>query len=86
MERGSLKEFGMASQAVYKILVKGKLNADWAKWFNGSLIRVEHDMEGNPYTIMTCEVKDQSHLCGILNRLNSLNLPLLRVEFLQVEG
>ena len=79
MDRSSLKEFRMNKKAVYKIVVKGKLNEDWAEWFNGSNIRIVQDQQGNPVTILTCRIKDQSELFGILNRLNSLNLPLLEV-------
>lgn len=86
MDRSSLKEFGMAVKAVYKIVVKGKLNEDWAEWFNGSNIRIEKDQQGNPVTILTCHIKDQSELFGILNRLNSLNLPLLEVTSIGFEN
>ena len=72
-------EPGMASPATYQITTKGKLAEGWADWFNGSIIQIEYNMKGNPHTILTCHVKDQSHLLGILNRLNSLNLPLLEV-------
>jgi hypothetical protein len=79
MENESSKEPGMASPATYQITAKGKLAAHWAEWFNGSTIQIERGSEGNPHTIMTCQVKDQAHLLGILNRLNSLNLPLLQI-------
>ncbi len=79
MDNQSPKEPGMASPATYQITAKGKLAEGWADWFNGSIIRLEHSSGSNPHTIMTCNVKDQAHLLGILNRLNSLNLPLLQV-------
>jgi hypothetical protein len=79
MEKASSVEPGMASPATYQITAKGKLAKGWADWFNGSILRIEYSTDGNPHTILTCHVKDQSHLLGILNRLNSLNLPLLAV-------
>jgi hypothetical protein len=79
MENTSLIEPGMASPATYQITAKGKLAEGWADWFNGSILRIEYSTKGNPHTVLTCHVKDQSHLLGILNRLNSLNLPLLEV-------
>ena len=85
MDNHPHKEPGMASPATYQITAKGKLDQHWTEWFNGSLIRIEHNIEGNPHTIMTCQVKDQAHLFGILNRLNSLNLPLLQVVFIRSE-
>ena len=85
MDNPSSKEPGMASPATYQITAKGKLDQHWTEWFNGSLIQIERNMAGYPHTIMTCEVKDQAHLLGILNRLNSLNLPLLEVAFIRTE-
>jgi hypothetical protein len=85
MDNQSPKEPGMASQATYQITAKGKLDQHWAEWFNGSIVRIEHSKTGNPHTILTCRVKDQAQLLGILNRLNSLNLPLLQVAFVRTE-
>jgi hypothetical protein len=86
MDKSSPKEFGMTIKAVYKIVVKGKLNVDWAEWFNGSNIQIETDQQGNPVTILTCSIKDQSELFGIMNRLNGLNLPLLEVTSIGLEN
>jgi len=86
MERDSLKELGMASQAVYTVFVKGKLNEDWAEWFGSSTILIEQDQDGNPVTTLTCHIKDQAELLGILIRLNSLSLPLFQVVLINNEG
>ena len=86
MKNETSKEPGMASPATYQITTKGKLADHWAEWFNGSIIQTEHSPAGNSHTIMTCHVKDQAHLLGILNRLNSLNLPLLQVALIGIEG
>lgn len=69
----------MASRATYQITTKGKLGANWADWFNGTTISVERSLAGIPHTILTCQVRDQAELLGILNRLYNLNLPLLQV-------
>ena len=80
MDNDSMTNLGMASKATYQITTKGKLGANWADWFNGTSISVEPRLEGKPHTILTCQVRDQSELLGILNRLNSLNMPLLKVK------
>ena len=85
MDDQSPKEPGMASAATYQITTKGKLDERWAEWFNGSLIQIEHSPAGSSHTILTCRVKDQAQLLGILNRLNSLNLPLLQVAFIRID-
>jgi hypothetical protein len=69
----------IASQAIYQVTVKGKLDERWSDWFNGTTLSIENDLPGNPCTVLTCKVRDQAELFGILNRLNSLNLPLLKV-------
>jgi hypothetical protein len=79
------KEPGMASPAKYRIATKGKLAEGWVEWFNGSVIQIEYPSKGTPHTILTCHVKDQAQLLGILNRLNSLNLPLLKVDLVNTE-
>jgi len=76
-------EFGMTSPAIYQITMKGKLDEHWTDWFNGTKINLEHNLEGIPHTTLTCRVRDQSELLGILNRLNSLNLPLLQVIYVR---
>ena len=85
MENESSIAPGMASPATYQITTKGKLAESWVDWFNGSILRIEYSTKGNPHTVLTCHIKDQSHLLGILNRLNSLNLPLLEVVLIPEE-
>lgn len=68
---------GMASPATYLITVKGKLASHWMEWFTATAIETG---EGeNSQTVLTCQVRDQSELLGILNRLNGMNLPLYQV-------
>jgi len=81
MDSESTIELGMSSPAIYRIIVKGKLDVYWADWFNGTNIRLEDDLEGKPQTTLTCQIRDQAELLGILNQLNSLNLPLLQVIY-----
>ena len=80
MDHESPIDFGMTSPAIYQIIVIGKLDEHWADWFNGTNVLFEHNLEGKPHTTLTCKVRDQAELLGILNRLNSLNLPLLQVS------
>jgi hypothetical protein len=79
MDSESPIDLGMTSPATYQINVKGKLDKHWADWFNGTNILLEQSLEGTPHTTLTCHVRDQAELLGILNHLNSLNLPLMQV-------
>jgi outer membrane PBP1 activator LpoA protein len=62
---------------VYRIVVKSELGDRYVSAFEG--MRME-TRDGQ--TILTGEVKDQSHLFGILQRLNDLGLELLSVQVL----
>jgi hypothetical protein len=83
MNNKSQKEPGMTTQAIYHISVKGKLTDNWADWFNGAVIDMELGRDGGSHTTLNCRVRDQAELLGILNRLNSFNLPLVRVAFIR---
>jgi hypothetical protein len=76
----------MSFRAWYEITVVGQLAEYWADWINDITISLESNRKGKPYTTMRCLVRDQSQLFGILNQLNSLNLPLLQVTFIRNEG
>lgn len=86
MDSESPIELGMTSPAIYQIIVKGKLDEHWTDWFNGTNILLEHCLEGKPHTTLTCRVRDQAELLGILNQLNSLNLPLMQVALIKDEN
>ncbi len=74
----------MVTVTLYKITVKGRLDEGWSDWFNGSNINVEHDsVDGQPQTVLTCRVRDQSELYGILTWLNGLNLTLINVVLIK---
>ena len=60
---------------VYRIVVRGELSDRYASAFEGMQMEAK-----NGQTILTGEVKDQPHLFGILDRLNSLGLELLSVQ------
>jgi hypothetical protein len=85
MDQSAMKGPGMSTQAIYKITVQGKLPDNWNDWFNGSLISTQSGMGGESHTAITCRVRDQAELLGFLNRLNSINLPLLQVSYIQSE-
>ena len=75
------KDLGMASPATYQITVKGKLASHWMDWFTATAAETE---EGdNLHTVLICQVRDQSELLGILNRLNGMNLPLYQVTMVK---
>ena len=71
---------GLEQHTVYRIVVKGTLDATWSDWFGGlSLVPLD---TGN--TLLTGPVVDQAALYGILWKLRDLNLVLL--SLVRIEG
>jgi hypothetical protein len=66
----------------YQIRVKGHLEEEWMDWFDGmSITQLE-----NSETLLAGPVADQSALFGLLMKINSLNLTLLSVQIVEVDG
>jgi hypothetical protein len=66
---------------VYRIVVRSELTDSYASAFEGMEMETK-----NGQTILSGEVKDQPHLFGILDRLNSLGLELLSVQDLSADA
>jgi hypothetical protein len=66
---------------LYRIVVRSKFTDRYASAFEGMEMETK-----NGQTILTGEVKDQPHLFGILDRLNSLGLELLSVQDLSADA
>ncbi|MBI5021693.1 MAG: hypothetical protein HZB59_09665 [Ignavibacteriales bacterium] len=60
-----------------KIIVQEHLDHNWKDRFEG----MEISYEGNN-TILTGNIKDESHLHGILNLIRDLNLKLVSVNLI----
>ena len=66
---------------IHRIVVRSELGERYASAFEGMRMETKDGQ-----TILSGEVKDQSHLYGILNRLNGLGLELLSVRALSEEA
>jgi hypothetical protein len=66
---------------LYRIVVRSELSDSYASAFEDMEMETK---EGQ--TILSGEVKDQPHLFGILDRLNSLGLELLSVQAISEEA
>jgi len=69
------------TRTAYRIVVLGELSDRYAASFEGMQVETK-----NRRTILTGEVMDQSHLHGILSRINGLELRLLSVQDLSEES
>ena len=59
-----------------EIRVKGRLDQQWAQWFEG----IEVSYCGQDETLLSGPVRDQTALYSMLSRLRDLGLPLLSVK------
>lgn len=75
-----------SSQAAYSITVSGALTEHWTEFYSGTSVALEYSHDGNVRTTLTCQVRDQAELVGILNQLSNLNLTLLQVVLIKNEG
>ncbi len=64
------------SPTIYEIRVEGQVDELWEEWFEGMKIDYKNDSE----TILLGELKDQTALHGVLDRIRDLGLILISVE------
>jgi hypothetical protein len=76
----------LAQPATYQIKVPGHLGASWSEWAGGMTITVESEGDGPPVTTLTGVVVDQAALQGLLRRLYSLGLPLISVNWVELDN
>jgi hypothetical protein len=62
--------------AVYEIVIKGKLDSRWSRWFAD--LQVIPQPNGN--SLLIGSIADQSALYGVISRLRDLGLVLVSVH------
>ena len=72
---GHLVSTGRVADGVYRITTRGRLGDRFAHAFRGMT-----PTEGHGDTILVGPIEDQSHLFGILDRIQVLGLDLVSVE------
>nr|MBN1230154.1 hypothetical protein [Anaerolineae bacterium] len=70
----------MKDSATYRIVVQGRLEANWEDWFSGMKITTDLSSTRLAVTTLRGEVTDQAALHGILNTLYNLGLLLIEVR------
>lgn len=69
----------MTEGQTYEIQVQGRIGERWAHWFDDMSVAVGGEAH-RPITTLTGPVADQAALLGLLQKLYTLGLPLLRVD------
>ena len=62
--------------------MQGRLNANWSERIGAMQILSPSPGEDSELTVLEGRVYDQAELCGILNTIHELHLPLLSVQHL----
>ena len=70
----------MHGPAIYRIHVRGRLDAGWSDRIGGMQITETRGTNGQAETILVVRLADQAALSGILNALYELHLPVLSAE------
>ena len=78
----SLENLKFEGPAPYRIRVQGHLDDNWSDRLGGMVLTRAFTAEKQPMTILIGHLKDQSALCGVMNALYDLHLPVISVEFL----
>ncbi len=67
-------------EALYQIVLDGRLDIDWAECLGAISVRVDQGEDGDCQTVIVCTISDQPALRGILTQLWDLNLALVSVQ------
>ena len=66
---------------IYRIVVRGVLDASWSEWFDGLTVTPQ----ANGESWLAGPVADQAALHGLLDRIRDVGLELLSVEQIKPE-
>ena len=75
----------MHGPAIYRIRVRGRLDASWSDRIDGMQVTETRGPDGEAETTLVGRLADQAVLAGILNALYELHLPLLSAECVDSE-
>lgn len=82
----SKRPFRLDQPATYQIEVQGRLDENWANWFDNMTITVTSNADEPASTTLAGTVKDQAALHGLLARIRDLGLLLLRIQRTETGG
>jgi hypothetical protein len=72
----------MDNPAIYRIQVRGRLDAAWSERFGGLNITEIRTGDGEIETVLVGRLTDQADLSGVLEALYESHLPVLSAECL----
>ncbi len=66
--------------ATYRIKVEGHLDESWSECLAGMHITTRKRSDQTAVTTLIGRLRDQAELTGVLNSLNDLHCPIVKVE------
>ena len=78
----SWKNLKFEAPAAYRIRAQGHLDDSWSDRLGGMVLTRAFTADKQPMTILIGHLQDQSALCGVINALYDLHLPVISVEYL----
>jgi len=73
----------MKEPAIYRIRVRGHIDAKWSERLEGMNITQGRHSEKDDETILVGRLADQAALAGVMNTLYEQHLPVLSVDCLE---
>jgi hypothetical protein len=77
-----LKNLKFEGPASYRIRAQGHIDDSWTGRLSGMVLTRAFTADKQPMTILIGQLEDQSALCGVMNALYDLHLPVISVEYL----
>ena len=75
----------MHGPAIYRIRVRGRLDASWSDRIGGMQVTETRGSDGQAETILVGRLPDQAALAGILKTLYEWHLPVIKTECVDSE-
>jgi hypothetical protein len=76
----------MHKPAIYRIRIRGQLDASMSDQISGMQITEINGENGQPETILVGRLVDQSALSGVMNSLYELHLPVISAECVDADS
>lgn len=76
-------EASFGGPAIYRIVVRGALTADWSDRLAGMAINDATENDGNQLTMLEGLIRDPSELNAVLNQLGDLHMTIVKLEQVQ---
>jgi len=84
-EPDDFTEIDFGGPATYRIVVQGAISERWIDRLAGMAVSAFNPKHGVPRTTLIGPICDQAELCGVLDTLYGLHLPILKVEKVEDE-